>query len=110
MLEDWKEESKMDALQVNAKRLREIKELEGIIKELEQQVTERDEDIEKLNADISRWKHGSCKSLVNIHKKAKERFMVNLDTLYPNLYGNISQLVWDAIESYTAMSREDWTR
>ncbi len=87
-----------------------VQELRDRIEELEAQVEERDEDIEKLNADISRWKHGSCKSLVNIHKKAKERFMVNLDTLYPNLHGNISQLVWDSIESYTAMSKEDWTR
>ena len=68
-----------------------------------------EEDSINLHAEISRWRHGSVKALVNIQKKAKERFIVNLDTLYPNLHGNIYQLVWDSIEHYTAMSKEDWT-
>ena len=68
-----------------------------------------EKDSINLHAEISRWRHGSAKALVNIQKGAKDRFIVNLDTLYPSLYGNISQLVWDSIEHYTAMSKEDWT-
>ncbi len=90
--------------------LEQMQELRDRIKELEKENKSLDQDNDMLIREISKWRQGSNKALINIHKKAKSNMLEKFHEKYPQYDGNFHGFVWDCVEYKSGLNQEEWTK